>query len=347
MKKRLTNLGIMLFSTIIMLLICELFLRWFIPQPLGPVQFAFDRDIGLIHVPNQTGFNYFPGVYDYQFTNDENGFRKTLNEAVPNFIQKKIMLLGDSFTYGKGVNDNEAFAWKWQEEILKDSILIVNTGTEGRGTDRALRAYQFYKNEVQPDVVIYFAHDNDLEDNRRSEYFKIINDSTLEVKTFEHLVGGRKAKLQKNKLYNWFISHSHLAALVKRILVSILLEKGSDAVIAYDGAITEEDKRHTSIYLDLLSKEVAQDGRQFFVYYIPAVKDLQHRLERNEPTEKELFFEKYCGENNLPYHSFAEELMTSGKEEVIKHHYLLEGHWNANGHQLAAEKLKKDSHGFY
>ena len=54
-----------------------------------------------------------------------------------------------------------------------------------RGTDHALRSYQFYKDKYQPNTVIYFAHFNDLADNIRDEYFDVINDSTLTPKSFE------------------------------------------------------------------------------------------------------------------------------------------------------------------
>ena len=49
------------------------------------------------------------------------------------------MFIGDSFTYGKGVNDQETFAYKLQQALISDSVEIINAGVEGRGTDHALR----------------------------------------------------------------------------------------------------------------------------------------------------------------------------------------------------------------
>jgi len=217
MKKRLADIGIMLFTTFIMLLICELVIRFFFPQILAPVKFSYDKDMGLRHVPFLKGKESYPGVYDFKFTNGEDGFR-------------------------------------------------VNAGVEGRGTDYCLRAYQFYKDKYQPNTVIYFAHYNDLADNIRDEYYEIVNDSTLTAKSFAKLTGGKKEKLQKSKVYNWLISHSHFFAMLKGVLVGILMK---DQVITYDAKFDiDKAKKETTVYLNQLIKEVKADGRKFFVYYV-------------------------------------------------------------------------------
>ena len=347
MKKTLTDIGIMLFTTFIMLLICELVIRFFFPQMLAPVKFSYDKDMGLRHVPLLKGKESYPGVYDFTFTNGKDGFRETHKGELPKFINKKLMLLGDSFTYGKGVSDNETYAYGLQAGILKDSAQIINAGVEGRGTDYCLRAYQFYKDKYQPNTVIYFAHYNDLADNIRGEYYKIVNDSTITANSFAHLTGGTKEKLQNSKTYNWLVSHSHFFAMLKSVLVAVLMK---DQTITYDAKFDiEEAKKETTIYLNQLVKEVKADGRKLFVYYVPAREDLDERLGKNKQTEQEAFFEKYCNENNVTFHNFSEDLLNSGldKNEIIKHFYLLEGHWNKNGHQLASEQLKKDAYGFY
>ena len=343
-KKWLSNIVTMLASTFIMLLVCELIIRFFFPQELAPVKFMYDKDMGLMHIPHLKGSEYYPGVYDFDFSNEENGFRTTHKGAVPDFINKKIMLIGDSFTYGKGVNDEETFAYRLQDYLLGDSTQVINAGVEGRGTDHALRCYQHYKDEYQPNTVIYFSHFNDLADNMREEYYEIVNDSTLNIKTFEHALGGKKEVLRKSKLYNWLISNSHFFALIKKVLVQKLM---SGQVVRYeDGIDMEKAKQLTAIYIDQLRKEVEADGRKFIAYYIPATNDIEARL-KGEITEQEQFFDNYFKEKNITFYNLSADFIDSGETEILKHFYLLEGHWNPNGHQLAAEKLKTDAYGFY
>ena len=346
MKKRLADIGIMLFTTFIMLLICELFVRFFYPQILAPVKFSFDKEIGLRHVPFAKGAEYYPDVYDFSFENGKYGFRKTHKGELPKFLNKKVMLLGDSFTYGKGVSNHETFAFKSQENILKDSIEIINAGVEGRGTDYCLRAYQFYKEEYQPEVVVHFAHYNDLADNIREEYFTVTNDSTFVAKTFEKNIGGIKEKLQKNKPYNWLISNSHFFALLKRVLVENLMDGHQ---IEYDGNIDMGKAKHlTKIFYLQLKKEVEADGRKFITFYIPSNHDMNARGE-GKLTDQESFFINFFTENNVTFHNFSENLLNSGidKKKIVDYYYLPEAHWNKKAHQLISEQLKKDAYGFY
>lgn len=343
MKKWMSNIGALLVSTLVMLLVCEVVVRFFVPQELAPVKFMYDKDMGLMHIPHLKGEEYFPGVYDFEFSNGEDGFRISHKDAMPPFINKKVMLVGDSFTYGKGVDDEETFAYQLQKEILRDSTLVINSGVEGRGTDHALRGYQHYKDKYQPDVVVYFAHYNDLADNLREEYFEL-NDSTLTPKTFEGFLGGKKEMLRKSKLYNWLISNSHFFALIKKVLVQKLM---SGQVLRYEDGIDMEKAKHlTGVFIDKLREEVEADGRNFLAYYIPSTLDIEARL-KGELTKQEQFFDTYFKEKNINFHNLSEDFIDSGETEIIKHFYLLEGHWNPNGHQLAAEKLKTDANGFY
>lgn len=344
MKKWLYNIGALLLSTFIMLLVCEGVVRLVEPQVLAPVKFMYDKDIGLIHIPNLKGSEYRPLNYDINFTNGDDGFRITHKDELPDFVNKKIMFIGDSFTYGKGVNDHETFAYKLQQELIKDSVEIINAGVEGRGTDHALRSYQFYKDKYQPNTIIYFAHFNDLADNFRNEYFNVTNDSTLTPKSFENLTGGIKKKLQKSKVYNWLISHSHFFSLLKVVLVNFIMP---DQVVGYQKGIDmNKAKNLTSIYIEQLRKEVEADGRKLLVYYIPAINDINARI-KGEQTEQEAFFDNYFRDKDIKFYNLSADFIDSGETNILKHFYLLEGHWNPKGHQLVAEKLKTDSYGFY
>jgi len=343
MKKWLTNIATMLFTTLIMLLICELVIWIFLPQKLAPVKFQFDKDIGLMHIPHLEGSESMPENYDIDFSNGEDGFRNVSKEKLPSHINKKIMLIGDSFTYGKGVNDEETFAYLLQSRVLKDSAQIINAGVEGRGTDHALLSYQIYKDKYQPNTVIYFAHYNDLADNIRDEYYTIVNDSTFTPKSFEELTGGTKKKLQNSKVYNWLVSNSHFFALLKTVLVAVWMP---DQIVTYDSEFDmNRAKKITADFMTQLRKEVEADGRRLKVYYIPSVQDWEARA-TGELTEQERFFNDYF-ENNIDFHNLSDDFIDSSEPEIVKHFYLPEGHWNPKGHQLASEKLKIDANGFY
>ena len=108
----------------------------------------------------------------------------------------------------------------------------------------------------------------------------------------------------------------------------------------------DEAKRLTRIFIDQLRKEVEADGRKFIAYYIPSREDLDARF-AGTISEQESFFENYFTEKNITFHNLSEEFNGMNLAEIKKRYYLLEGHWNPNGHQLASEKLKTDANGLY
>ena len=105
-------------------------------------------------------------------------------------------------------------------------------------------------------------------------------------------------------------------------------------------------KNLTSIYIEQMRKEVEADGRKFMVYYIPSINDIDARIKGGQ-TEQEAFFDNYFRDKDIEFYNLSEDFIDSGETNILKHFYLLEGHWNPNGHQLVAEKLKTDANGFY
>lgn len=93
---------------IIALGIAEIGVRIISPQWTGPVEFAADPVLGDIMFPNRQGRRTLPGVYDYTYHNNSLGLRGT-REYGEKKSGCRILLLGDSLTYGIGVNDDQTF----------------------------------------------------------------------------------------------------------------------------------------------------------------------------------------------------------------------------------------------
>lgn len=100
------------------LVVAEGILRLVAPQMTGPIQFAWDPDLGAIPVPAQSGRITLPGVYSYVYTNDLDGLRVVPRTATqrPSTGRAVLLLLGDSFTYGIGVDDTDTFAAQLQQQ---------------------------------------------------------------------------------------------------------------------------------------------------------------------------------------------------------------------------------------
>ncbi len=334
MKKFFQNFGMMLFSVLFACAIGEVALRCFFPQKLGTQQFSSHKDLGLLPVPNQKGFYQYPGVYDYTYTNDASARRITSKDKVTNY-EKTVMLIGDSFTYGIGVNDQETFAFQLQNKLKSDGIQIVNCGTPGKGTDYALKYYQVFKEEVKPDVVIYMSHFNDLQDNFREYYYERNEGSTLKEKKFDAAFYDRKKSISKSSVYRWFGRNSHLFSLVKSFVVTVMMPAH---VIAYEEDFENKDANDfTTLILDNLKSALENDNVEFHTFYIPHENDMKVLKANNKLRQPESFFKNYCEENNVGYQSFTDEMVN--RSSTVEELYLEEGHWTPKGHSMAADIL--------
>ncbi|HYW73829.1 MAG TPA: GDSL-type esterase/lipase family protein [Pyrinomonadaceae bacterium] len=289
-------------------------LRLFWPQPSGPVQFAFDRQRGAIPKPNQTGRRVVPGVFDYTYSNNSLGLRGREIGPKQRF---RILLLGDSFTYGLGVNDTQTFASRLESLTGSETI---NAGDPGTGTDYALRFYETLGRQLAPDVVILCFFSNDFQDNQRHTYY----DDDLRPRDLSNNIVARKMFLD-SRAYNWLITHSHLANLIKASIIRIqLFEKPIDE--------PQVDVNLTRRYIEMLKQKVREDNKQFLVIYLPSSVDVQNfRQQRDVPTDmalrsiqEDLSLTPPIANSNLPLDDL---------------YFVSDQHWTATTHEIAARSI--------
>lgn len=362
------------------LLIGEFVIRIFFPQVTSPVQFFYDEKLGgMVPVPNQKGFKNHPKVYYYEYQNNDIGMRDTRQIADYNKYPYKILCLGDSFTYGWGVNDNETFAKILEKKINKDTIAVLNAGVSGVGTDYALKFFQVRGQELTPNTVIYFYFDNDINDNKANAYFHIENDSIIanEQNSYATVNSLKKNKLVDNKLYNWLSSNSQLFGLIRYNIGLMWNKKVSDtnkaseatatpatnvksidapkkdtakALIAQEKNIThapkstsalstEEPLYHTYKYLSALDRETKKQGVNFLVFYIPSHASLEE-FQNSGTISVENALNNYCLQNQIKFFSFRNEIVKV-KNPIEALYLPVDYHWNQKGHSLAGDYLYK------
>lgn len=76
-------------------------------------------------------------IYDVIYNIDQIGNRFTPNKGtIPLDTNNAILFIGDSFTFGEGLNDDETLSYFLQESTLRSAI---NTGMHGYGAHQALK----------------------------------------------------------------------------------------------------------------------------------------------------------------------------------------------------------------
>ena len=135
----------------------------------------------------------------------------------------RVLLLGDSFTYGLGVNDDQTFAHHLEQYLRQRNLPaeVINAGCPGKGTDYELKVFQTIGVQLHPDLTVLCFFPNDFQDNARAEYYEIGPDGSLRAKKLDPGQEGIKAFLFHFPGYNWLISWSQAANLVKQAAVRL------------------------------------------------------------------------------------------------------------------------------
>ena len=141
------------------LFVCELTLRalgWPAEDPVwracAETAFAFSANLNYRHMQPE---------YDVAFRTNELGLR---DKPVGEKRGERILVLGDSFTCGYGVEGWETFSDLLEQRL---GVEVINAGVGGFETIHQTRYFKTQGYKLRPDLVVYALYlDNDLRNNR-------------------------------------------------------------------------------------------------------------------------------------------------------------------------------------
>lgn len=345
-------IGVLL-SFIVALAVAEVAVRHFSPQEVGPVRFACLPELGDIPVPGQQGERRFPGVFTFRYSNNSLGWRGRREYREAKQTDYRVLFLGDSFTYGLGVNDDQTFAAQVEKDLRADrlSVEVMNAGCPGKGTDYELKSFQTVGRKFHPDLTVLGFFGNDFEDNARGEYYNISTRGELQVKPLNCNRSAVKTALNRLPGYDWLISWSQAANLVKQAGVQGLINRtrqtGPDAakglVVSYSGSAggyaTAVNKPLTRIYIQQLNAAVKQAGGELMMFYVPISQEVLAYRQTRVMSPDERAIQHIAAENGMMLWSLTPLLAHSG--QPIERLYYQEGHWTAAAHEIAARYLSR------
>ncbi len=259
---------IIIISLLIAFGVAEMAVRLLAPQMVGEVVWAYHPELGTIPVPNQQGRKVHPAGPSYTFSHNSRGFRGT-TEYGPKGEAPRVLLLGDSFTYGVGVNDDQTFPYYLQEDLTarKYDVEIINSGNPGKGTDYELKLLQTWGAELKPDLVVLGFFMNDYFDNAEGEYYRLGDKGEL-IPVRPHSLEAKKARLENLPGLCWLLSWSQAANLVKNSLIKFI-RRNQGPVTTYPPAPPESHIELTRIILHQVAVTARSLGSDVVFYYLP------------------------------------------------------------------------------
>lgn len=244
---------------------------------------------------------------------------------------KRIMAVGDSYTFGYDVGDEEAYP-AVLGSLLGEGYEVINWGIPGYGTDQQSLLYEKYGSAFSPDIVILGFYTPDLFRNRLTffSYLKPyyeINGNQLQLATetipsptelLETYSSGKK-HIRTNGPYS--------LAYLKRELEDMRRDQVDANTLEWP--LTEKILEH-------FSQTVRTHGATPFLLIIPDKEVL--KKEDSASTDIADLLIQVADRLGMPYLDMIPILRAKAVENPEP---LYRGHWTPHGHRIAAEELLK------
>jgi len=177
-----------------------------------------DRALGWANRPGATG-HIHDGNIDYRVRINREGFRDPERSLVKPAGSKRIVVLGDSVTWGWGVDNGERYT-DLLEARLGPGVEVINLAVPGYGTDQHYWNLERNGWSYEPDLVLYCVVMNDLFEAQTTEQYGMLKPRfvledvasdrwRVERPAGMDQIGGWRS--EGKHAYQWLLAHSALA----------------------------------------------------------------------------------------------------------------------------------------
>lgn len=275
----------------------------------------------------------------FHFKTNEQGFR---NDSVISYAKRpgeiRVLVLGDSHTFGYEVNQSETYAAVTEQQLRKKGFdaTVINAGLSGTGTGEQLIFLEQEGYKFQPDFVILGFFENDFDDNQKAGFFSVSGDSLQLVKK-EHLPGIKIQNfIYQFQLIHWLSEHSYLYNFAFNTVWDFFKALSSkrdsssavEQVIVGSEQISEADKKLETLLIKRLYEHTKSYAR-LVILDIPTFKDqssIPKGMERDFFANTDTFYH---------YPSFQPIFKRAGNTHVPHG----QQHISANTHRIFGEQI--------
>lgn len=247
-------------SVIVILIAAEFILRLINPQPYQYPTLKFSEKYKKIYHSNVSIKACYPEATRYYSTN-ELGFRRSSCNLSAGNNKPNIIILGDSYTFGIGVNDGYEFAAVMGDK-LQQHYNVINLGIGGWGFTQELRVFYDIGQSYNPEFTFVFFTSTDPYDNLLDAVTEI-KDGKFEFIDSSEASNGILSKVSKS-LSNSIIQKSHLYNFVRNALYTRFHDNAVNKINTVETKaleIPEHEKRYCDL-LDVFANDLKQKGVQ-------------------------------------------------------------------------------------
>ena len=335
----LINLALLIISTVFAFLLSEIALRLMGWSPLyvSPERdrfWKYDSLLGWAHQPGQEGIFETPQFRTFVRINQK-GLRDREHSYERPDDTRRILVIGDSFAWGYGVEESERFS-----QLLETSlgVEVVNAGVSGYSTDQELLWFRGEGIKYDPDLVILVFAGNDMGDN----YRQLVNTIYYKPQFVKQegrliLTGYPVPRTSPQGKFIYFLSQ-------RSALAYFFVQRYFDLLSFYRNFRVNSDNANSSV-------SGISSAREPFGLTIALLDEMRNIAESKEAKFMIVATDRWWNSpSGETYKDFIDTLQTEGflvldvesmpgfdpGEKLIPD----DGHWSRAGHEFVAEKIK-------
>jgi len=284
-----------------------------------------DSELANVHFDSGLGWRMTPFWEERGVHHNSHGYRSP-HEFETGSQGLRIVTIGDSFTYGLGVEDGETYSAILEEASGAE---VINTGVNAYGLDQSLLLWEREAKQLNPDIVIlgYYTDEfnrNSLTVRSGAKPYFVYDEARQEfqlsgvpVPTIEELASNGGLESEK-KLRIWQ-------------LLTYSKDRFVEKLGMFDSADRDLRARLGDYLLKRLRDSVEESGARFLVLVIG---DHVDGIEENIWIEKKIM--ESCRVNGIDCLNIAVEMR---KHDFQSFYLSSNGHWSELGHRFAAAAI--------
>jgi hypothetical protein len=310
-----TNVMLLLAAVVVSLGICEAALRMtgrfqtpsYPPICTRPELYQPSALYGYRLWPSRTTTYLYPAHNPRSLTlvSNRDGFRSSREFDEPD-ERLRVMMVGDSFVFGEGVEESERFTNAL--EALQPSWRIDSLGMPGYGPDLMLRALEAVGLKAAPDVVVFSMYTDDFR-RVHPQYAG----AGFQIPRF---------KLESGQLVSVpYPTPSFWGRLSMVVAIRHMYWRYTNAEFDLNAAILDRFLKLTEWHA-----------------FLPAIIFLPGRADTAVDKARRAWLRQYAMRHALPFSDLTEPLHNTGREHVF---ITSNWHLNPHGHQIVATELRR------
>jgi hypothetical protein len=276
-------------------------------------------------------------TYTSTVIHNSRGFRDREHDPGQPTAARRVLILGDSFAWGWGVEQNFPALLQGRFDQAGVSVEVINLGVIGYATDQEMLLYGQQGADYRPDLVVLSFVDNDYGENMLSwtwgyarPRFAVGDDGTLALAEEPYEVAAwTDTTTRYGVTFDYWLNDY---SLVYRLVKMPFYRRPEET-----GWPSEEEVRLTLALLGALRDGVRESGSEFAVMAIPDYEQVTSPAVSDPDWYTHVV--KWCADTDTLLLEPRVALRSHHAQGEKLHFVPFDPHWTQRGHEVIADYM--------